>query len=146
MIIALGTDHRGYALKEFLKKQSSFGTIEISWLDVGAFDAERSDYPLFAKSVCQAVLTGKATYGILLCSTGVGMAIAANRFKGIFAAVVWNDSIARASKEDDNVNVLVLPADELSEEAVLGVVAAWLGAKFKEGRYRERVAQIDNLG
>jgi ribose 5-phosphate isomerase B len=91
-------------------------------------------------------LAGKAEYGVLLCGTGVGMAIAANRFKGIFAAVAWNEAVARASKEDDNANVLVLPADDLSEEQTLRIVSAWLGAHFKEGRYRERVAQIDRLG
>ena len=146
MIIALGADHRGYILKEYLKQQSLFGATEVTWIDVGAFDAERSDYPVFAGGVSQVVLAGKADYGILLCGTGVGMAIAANRFKGIFAAVAWNESIARASKEDDNANVLVLPADDLSEEQVQRMVAAWLGAKFREGRYRERIAQIDQLG
>lgn len=146
MIIALGADHRGYKLKEYLKQQSLFGSTSVTWLDVGAVDAERSDYPVFAQDVSQAVLAGKADCGILLCGTGVGMAIAANRFKGIFAAVAWNEVIARASKEDDNSNVLVLPADDLSEEQTQRIIAAWLGAKFKEGRYRERVAQIDQLG
>ena len=146
MIIALGADHRGYKLKEYLKQQSLFGATEVTWLDLGAFDAERSDYPVFAEGVSQAVLAGKSACGILLCGTGVGMAIAANRFKGIFAAVAWNESIARASKEDDNINVLVLPADDLSEEQVQPIIAAWLGAKFREGRYRERIAQIDRLG
>jgi len=146
MIIALGADHRGYHLKEFLKQQSLLGSTHVTWLDVGAFDGERSDYPVFAERACNALLAGKAEYGILLCGTGVGMAIAANRFKGIFAAVAWNETIARASKEDDNANVLVLPADDLSEEQTQCIVSAWLSAKFKEGRYRERVSQIDQLG
>jgi ribose 5-phosphate isomerase B len=146
MIIALGADHRGYILKEYLKQKTLFGSVSVTWLDLGAFDAERSDYPVFAKSVSQAVLAGKADCGILLCGTGVGMAIAANRFKGIFAAVAWNESIARASKEDDNSNILVLPADDLSEEQTQRIVSAWLSAHFHEGRYRERVTQIDQLG
>jgi ribose 5-phosphate isomerase B len=146
MIIALGADHRGYTLKEYIKQQSLFGTTDVTWLDVGAFDAERSDYPVFAEQVCRSILEGEADCGILLCGTGVGMAIAANRFKGIFAAVAWNETIARASKEDDNANVLVLPADDLSEEQTQRIVAAWLGAHFKEGRYRERITQIDQLG
>ena len=146
MIIALGADHRGFALKEYLKKQSHFNSTLVSWLDVGAFDAERSDYPVFAAEVCQLILAGKAECGILLCGTGVGMAIAANRFKGVFAAVAWNESIARASKEDDNANILVIPADDLSEEQTQRIVVAWLSAQFREGRYRERVMQIDQLG
>jgi ribose 5-phosphate isomerase B len=146
MIIALGADHRGYKLKEYLKQQSLFGSISVTWLDSGAFDAERSDYPVFAERVCQSLFTGKADGGILLCGTGVGMAMAANRFKGIFAAVAWNEAVARASKEDDNSNILVLPADDLSEVQAQSIVTAWLGAYFKEGHYRERIAQIDQLG
>jgi len=146
MLIALGSDHRGYKLKEFLKTQSLVGSMPVTWFDVGAFDGERSDYPPFAEKVCRSILTGEADCGVLLCGTGVGMAIAANRFKGIFAAVAWNESVAKASKEDDNANILVLPANDLSEEQAQRIVAAWLSASFREGRYRERIMHVDKLG
>lgn len=139
MKIVIGTDHKGFLAKEFLKQQLS----DIEWLDVGTFDEERTDYPIFAKKVAQAILDGQAQQGVLLCGTGVGMAIAANRFSGIYAGLVWNEEIARLAKEDDNVNVLVLPADFLSNEQMDAMVRAWLSAQFNEGRYAERIAMID---
>lgn len=143
MIIAIGTDHRGYAMKQFLKEQLVLEESRITWLDMGAFNAERSDYPAFATNVCRSILAGESACGILLCGTGVGMSIAANRFKGIRAALAWNEEVARQSKEDDNANILVLPADYITNETALAMVTAWVAARFKGGRYAERVAQID---
>lgn len=143
MKIALGTDHRGFMLKELLKKHANLASIPIEWVDFGAFDANRSDYPIFVDKVCAAMASKSADYGILLCGSGVGMSIAANRTPGIYAALVWNPEVARASKEDDNANVLVLPADYISEVQMLAIVTAWLGATFKGGRYQERIDMID---
>lgn len=142
--IALGADHRGFALKEFLKQQKITQEI-VTWLDCGAQNDERSDYPLFALEVAKAIQAKKASCGILLCGTGVGMAIAANRFSGIYAGVAWNQEIARKGKEDDNINVLVIPADFIQQHDVLAIVQAWLGASFKEGRYAQRLAMIDAI-
>jgi ribose 5-phosphate isomerase B len=80
-----------------------------------------------------------------LCGSGVGMSIAANRHPGIFAALAWNQEVARQCKEDDNANVLVLPADFISEDQMMGIIMAWLGARFKGGRYQERIKMIDKL-
>jgi len=101
MKIAIGADHNGFAAKKYIQQQLP----DIDWLDVGTFNEERTDYPIFAKKVSKAILNGEAQEGVLLCGTGVGMAIAANRFPGIYAGLAWNEEIARLSKEDDNVNI-----------------------------------------
>ena len=141
MKIIIGADHRGYALKQELIAAIP----EYSWLDSGAHTAERSDYPLFAADVCQSILAGTAELGILLCGTGVGMSIAANRYPGIYAALCWNASLARLAREDDGANVLVLPADFVSPAQAVCVVQAWLAASFKGGRYQERLALLEKL-
>jgi ribose 5-phosphate isomerase B len=89
------------------------------------------------------LLSGHAQQGILLCGTGVGMAITANRFPGVYAGLVWNEEIARLAKEDDKVNILVLPADFVSLDQLVAMVKAWQTAQFNEGRYAKRIAMID---
>lgn len=142
-IIAIGADHRGYRYKISLMNRFKMEGHTIEWIDVGTYDDTRTDYPEFAKSVCEKIEQGEAQCGILICGTGAGMAIVANRYKGIYAAVVWNDQIAQQSKEYDNVNVLVIPADFVTEEEAHGMVHAWLNASFKEGRYQKRISMID---
>lgn len=146
LTIAIGADHRGFAHKEYLKKMVAPVGMTITWLDVGAFNADRSDYPLFARAACRELLAGRAHRAILICGSGVGMAIAANRFKGIYAALAWNEEVARVSREDDNTNVLALPSDFVTAEAAVAIVQSWLKAEFRGGRYQERVALLDTLG
>ncbi len=145
IIIAVGADHRGFSLKEKLKQQYNSELFAIAWIDVGAYTNERSDYPEFSIAVCQKMLNSDAQCGILLCGTGVGMAIAANRFTGIYAAVAWNTEIARLSKEDDNSNILVIPADFIEYDQLTSMVTAWLHASFKHDRYEKRIAMIDAI-
>lgn len=137
--IAIGTDHRGFAHKEYLIKHCT----EIEWIDVGAFDQERSDYPIFARRAVDLVLIHTVSCAVLLCGSGAGMAIAANRFSGIYAAVAWSSEVARAAKEDDAVNVLVIPADYVSQEEAQRIVVAWHKIPFKGGRYADRISMID---
>ena len=146
LTIAIGADHRGFAHKEYLKKMAAPLGMHITWIDVGAFNSDRSDYPLFARAACQELLAGRAHRALLICGSGVGMAIAANRFKGIYAALVWNEEVARVSREDDNTNVLALPSDFVTVEQAVTIVQAWLKAEFRGGRYQERVAALDTLG
>lgn len=141
--IVVGADHRGYAMKEYLKQTQLSTIYNLEWVDVGAYNDERSDYPFFAQEVAKLIVAGKASLGILLCGTGIGMAIAANRFKGIYAGLVWNEEVARLSKEDDNVNVLVLPSDFVSLNDAEKMVNVWLHASFKGEEYRERLCMID---
>lgn len=146
MIIALGTDHRGFAHKEFIKKNSALAGITVQWLDVGAHTADRSDYPVFAKKVCELMQQGKVERAVLICGSGVGMVVAANRFKGIYAALAWNDVVARLCVEHDNANILVLPSDFVTQQQALTMTGVWLQSKFNGGRYQQRLDQIDALG
>lgn len=141
--IAVGADHRGFAHKQYIRAYYTDRT----WTDVGAdTDLVRTDYPLFAHRVCSLLQSGHADKGILICATGVGMAIAANRFAHIYAAVAWNAEIARLSVEHDKVNLLVLPSDYVSCEQAIEIIDAWISAKFLGNRYQERIDLIDKLG
>lgn len=141
--IALGADHRGFAHKQYLRAHYA----DRAWIDVGTdTDLVRTDYPLFAHRVCSLLQSGHADKGILLCATGVGMAIAANRFAQVYAAVAWNKEIARLSVEHDKANLLVLPSDYVSCEQSIEIIDAWLAAEFLGGRYQERIDLIDQLG
>jgi ribose 5-phosphate isomerase B len=139
MKIAIGTDHRGFAHKEFIIKQMS----SIEWIDVGTDSTDRTDYPLYADKVVELMANGHADYGILLCASGGGMAIAANRHAHIYAVVAWNVEIARQCKAEDNANVLVLPSDFVTHDDAVAMIEAWLAETFKGGRYAERIAMID---
>jgi len=145
MNIAIGGDHRGFHLKQQLVTYNHAAGYDIHWIDVGSYSAERCDYPPYAVAVVDELLSGRAERGVMLCGSGVGMSIVANRFVGIYAALVWNEEVARQSHEDDKSNILVLPADYVSIEKARTMIAVWLGATFKGGRFEERIAQIDAL-
>jgi ribose 5-phosphate isomerase B len=142
--IAIGADHRGFMLKEFIKSYT-FQNYEIEWLDVGTFSSERTDYPLYTVAVCHAVLEKKTELGIVLCANGVGVTIAANRFKYIYCGLAWNSQVARQAREDDNSNVLALPAEYITHAESLLIINAWLTASFKKEHYQTRLNQIDSL-
>jgi ribose 5-phosphate isomerase B len=139
MKICIGADHRGFALKAALINH--FGNYQ--WRDVGAHSAETSDYPLYTKKVCRDILSGDAQYGIMVCGSGVGPSIVANRFRGIYAALAWDIEIAQSSKEKINANMLILPADHISENLAFELVRTWMSATFQGGRYQQRLEMID---
>ncbi|HBL98761.1 TPA: ribose-5-phosphate isomerase [Candidatus Dependentiae bacterium] len=154
VVLAIGADHRGFALKEAIKKEVGlvFGvTVDLSvnvsleFIDCGAPSAERSDYPIYAQRVCEILLSGRAARGVLICGTGAGMAMAANRHRGIYAAVAWNREVARRVREEDHCNVLVLPADYLSVADAMLILREWLESKAQLGRYAERVKMLDKV-
>lgn len=141
MKISIGADHRGFQLKtKIIEHFDSF-----QWLDVGVYSEQRTDYPIYAKRVCEDLKNGVADRGILLCGSGVGICIAANRCAGIYAALCWNKEVARMAKEDDGANVLVLPADFISAQEAYDIVDVWLRAEFKGGLYQRRLEMIDEL-
>jgi ribose 5-phosphate isomerase B len=144
--IAIGSDHRGYLHKAVIQQGVTFETKRIEWIDVGCFSAERTDYPPFAYDVVQAMKSKRADVGILLCGSGVGMAIAANRFDTIYAAVVWDKQTAARSKEEDNANILSLPADYITPEQAVEMVIVWLNAEFLGDRYQKRLEMINKWG
>lgn len=141
MKIGIGADHRGFLHKEFIKQHMP----SIEWMDVGAFNQDRTDYPVFSDKIIELVVAHVIDSGVLICGTGGGMAIAANRYKNIYAVVAWNDEVARRCKQEDNANVLVLPADFISCDQAVEMINIWLAQKFKGGRYAERIAMIDRI-
>lgn len=138
-MIAIGADHRGYNYKQLLKEQLSNYTI----IDVGTDSKERCDFPISAKAVVKTIQKGKAECGILLCGSGIGMSIAANRFSGIYAALVWNVQLATLAKQHNNANILVIPADFVTVQEAQKMVQSWLEAQFLGGRYQQRIDLID---
>jgi ribose 5-phosphate isomerase B len=144
MKIVIGADHRGFHIKLLLKESlQKVDGKSIEWLDAGCFTAERCDYPEFAKKAVAEIKNGDADLGVLICGSGIGMAIAANRFPGIYAGLAWNETTAHLAREHDGANVLVLPADFISSHDALAMVTAWLKAKFLGGRYQKRLEMID---
>jgi ribose 5-phosphate isomerase B len=139
MKIAVGADHRGFLHKEFIKQHMP----NIEWVDVGTHNEERTDYPIFADKVVQLMVNNTVSAGVLLCASGGGMAIAANRNKHMYAVVAWNDEIARLCKSEDNANILVLPSDFVSCDDAVHMIDVWLAQEFKGGRYAERIAMLD---
>jgi ribose 5-phosphate isomerase B len=145
MKIFLGADHAGFDLKTALREHLHHAGYEIE--DVGAKSLdEDDDYPLFAYQVATKVLGEEEGLGILMCGSGQGMSIAANRLNGIRAALAWNVESAKASKEDDNSNILVLPARFITQEEAFKMVDAWLEAKFKsDPKYHRRLDELGDI-
>jgi len=143
--IAIGADHHGFAQKYYLTTLWKQNEYAINWYDVGSFDDKPSDYPVYARAACEMIRKKEVDYGVLLCGSGVGMAIMANRYCGVYAGVAWNTDVARAAKRDDNINVLVLPSDFVSNEQVSQIVTTWLTTEFVGNRHAQRIAMIDHV-
>lgn len=142
MKIAIGADHHGIAIKSQIIDAIDF---PIGIVDCGCAQSV-CDYPLQAAAVVKLLRSRVCDYGILLCGTGVGMSIVANRFKGIYAALAWTPEIARLSRQHDNANILVIPADYVSGAQAVSMVKTWIAASFEAGRHSRRIDQIDSLG
>jgi ribose 5-phosphate isomerase B len=138
--VALGADHRGFELKENLKHWLAARGYRV--VDFGTSDAERVDYPDYAFKVANAVARRRADRGILICSTGIGMSIAANKARGVRAALVNSVRLARLSREHNDSNVLCLGAESLSTAAARRIVGAWFRTEFAGGRHARRLAKI----
>ncbi|MCS7083921.1 MAG: ribose 5-phosphate isomerase B [Aquificaceae bacterium] len=141
MRIAIGSDHAGFELKEFIKKSLLSAGYEI--LDFGTNSCNPVDYPVFAKKVCLSVINQETTAGILICGTGIGMSISANKIKGIRAALCSEELSARLSRLHNNANVLCLGARIIGTELALSIVKAWLSTPFEGGRHQKRVEMIE---
>jgi ribose 5-phosphate isomerase B len=143
MKIALAADHAGFEEKEHLK--STLQDLGVEFEDFGTQSTESVDYPDYAKKVGDAVASGEVDAGLLVCGSGTGMAIAANKVPGIRAAVAWNEEIARLAREHNNANVLSLAARYTSPEENDKIVRAWLGAHFDAGRHERRIEKITEI-
>lgn len=141
MKIAIGSDHAGFELKETLIGYLKTKSIEVS--DKGCYSLERADYPDYGHAVATAVLNKEVDFGILMCGSGNGINMAANKHKGIRAALCWNPEIAVLARQHNDANVLVLPARYISVEEAKKCVELFLTEKFEGGRHADRVKKID---
>lgn len=141
MLIAIASDHAGFELKEQLEAALVARSITVE--DLGTHDAASTDYPDYAHRVADGVASGKWERGILVCGTGVGMAISANRHKGVRAVVCSEPYTARLSRQHNDSNVLCMGARVVGPGMALDILDAWLGASFEGGRHAGRVAKIE---
>ena len=142
MRIAIGADHGGFELKQILVAKLNDMGHEVS--DLGTDSAASVDYPDFSDQVCNQVLDGKAQFGILVCGTGIGMSMAANKYRGIRAALCDNEYSARMSREHNNANVLCLGDRVLGKGLAESIVEIWLSASFEGGRHQRRVDKFSD--
>lgn len=143
MKLAIASDHGGFSLKQTIVKLLQSKGVE--YLDLGVSSEESVDYPDFAMQVAEKVSRGEVDVGILVCGTGIGMAIAANKFKGVRAAVVTDVYTAKMSKEHNNANVIALGGRVLDEAQAKEMVSAWLESKYEGGRHERRLQKIKEL-
>ncbi len=140
MKVAVGSDHAGFELKELVKEYLTQIGVEIH--DVGTNGTEMVDYPDFAEKVACEVRDGKVDRGILMCGTGVGVCIAANKIRGIRAASVWDPEIAKLSRLHNDSNVLCLPGRYMDHSSALELAKIWMSTPFQGGRHKVRVDKI----
>ena len=140
MKISVGTDHRGLEQKRMVSQIAE--ELGHSVIDHGANSTESCDYPDIARVLGKSVASGETDRGILICGTGIGMSIAANKVKGIRAAVCNTTNQALLSRQHNDANVLCIPGDSFEESAVREMVSTWLAAEFEGGRHERRVEKI----
>jgi ribose 5-phosphate isomerase B len=144
MLLAIASDHAGFEMKERLRPWLQEQGHQV--IDLGAFNEEPSDYPDFARAVARAVLEGSVERGLLLCGSGVGASIAANKFPGIRAALAHDTFSARQCVYDDDANVLCLGPRVIGEELAKVLIAAFLGVEFSElERHRRRLGKLKEI-
>lgn len=143
-MIAIGSDHAGYDLKniviDYLKE------LGYECNDFGTYSKDRTDYPIYAEKVAKAVSSGECQKGILICGTGVGISIAANKIEGIRAVVCSEPYSAKLSREHNNTNILAFGSRVIGDEVAKMIVKIWLETEYEGGRHQRRVEQIDLLG
>ena len=140
MRIALASDHAGYAEKERLKTVLSDLGVEFD--DLGTRSEESVDYPDYARAVAEQVADGRVEQGLLVCGSGTGMAITANKVPGVRAAVAWSEETARLARQHNDANVLAIGARTTPPADIPGIVRAWFSTQFEGGRHAARVNKI----
>lgn len=143
MHISIGSDHRGVSIKS--KLVAALEALGHDVQDFGTFDDQSVDYPDFAASVCKAISSGQSERGILICGTGIGMAIAANKFRGVRAANCYDEVMAEICRRHNNVNVLCLPGDLIGDRPVDDLIRIWLSTEFEAGRHQRRLEKITEI-
>jgi len=143
MKIAIGSDHAGFEEKEKIKK--TLDEIGIEYEDFGTNSLDSVDYPEFGAKVGKAIASGEVEQGIVVCGSGIGIAIAANKIHGVRAAQAWNEETARLARQHNDANVLSIGARVIPEAEIPKIVRAWFDAKFEGGRHERRVEKITEL-
>ena len=143
MRIALASDHAGYTEKERLKPVLSALGVEFD--DLGTVSEESVDYPDYANNVAQQVAQGRVDQGLLVCGSGNGMAITANKVPGVRAAVAWSEETARLARLHNDANVLAIGARTTPQAEIPKIVRAWFGTAFEGGRHAARVEEIGEV-
>lgn len=141
--IVMGSDHAGFALKEFIKKHLTAQNFNIE--DCGAFSENSVDYPDFGIAVAEKVASGKFSRGILICGTGLGMSMVANRFKNVRAALCNDLFSAIMSRRHNDANILVMGGRVIGSELAKEILKAWLNTPFEDGRHRKRIEKFDAI-
>lgn len=140
-VIPIGADHAGFELKQKLIEYLRSKNYEV--LDKGTFSEERADYPDFGHAVANAIINKEAELGILMCGSGNGINMSANKHKGIRSALCWNHEIAKLARQHNDANILVLPARFISLEEAKKCVDVFFSEKFEGGRHQARIDKID---
>ena len=143
MRIALASDHAGYAEKERLKGLLS--DLGIDFDDLGTMSEESVDYPDYARRVAEQVAHGQVEQGLLVCGSGTGMAMTANKFPGVRAAVAWSEETARLARQHNDANVLAIGARTTPPAEIPKIVRAWFATEFEGGRHAARVEKISEV-
>jgi len=141
--IVIGADHAGFEDKEKIKQQ--LDELGVEYEDVGTNSAESVDYPIYAGKVAEKVSKGDFEQGILVCGSGNGMQIAANKFRGVRAALAWSAETARLARQHNDANVLSVPARMISPEEVSKIIKSWLDTEFEGGRHKRRIEEISEF-
>ena len=142
-MIAIGSDHGGYKLKEEIKKYLE--EKEIKYTDFGCMNEERVDYPNIAKEVSKAVQSKKYNMGILICRSGLGMSIVANKFKGIRCTPCHNEYTAKYARLHNNSNILAIGADDVTVNEAICILRMYLATEYEGGRHDERLKIIEDI-
>lgn len=139
--VLISADHGGYKLKEDIKA-FTFRNLDIEWIDLGTHSDESVDYPEFGYKMADAIKNDEADTGVIICGTGIGISIAANRFDHIRAALCTNTDMARLAREHNDANVLALGARIIDTDTALACVETFLTTKFEGGRHARRVGKL----
>jgi len=137
--IVIGSDHAGFDLKEALKESFE------GMVDIGTYSEDSVDYPDFAARVARAISSGEFKRGILICGSGVGMSIVANKFPGVRAALCTDTDVARMSRMHNDANILVLAGRRTDVETAVAIVRVWSNTEFEGGRHKRRLDKINNI-
>ena len=143
MKIAVASDHGGFALKEKVKEHLIERGFDVE--DLGTYSEESVDYPVYGKACGEAVASGKADLGVVVCGTGIGISIAANKVKGIRCGLCTSVEMAHLTKQHNNANILALGGRTTEPELAFKIVDEWLDTEFEGGRHQRRVDMLDQM-